>query len=87
MDLGIASFCMEKIFSKTLPLLYEYNDKALQKEMATHSSRLAWEFTWTEEPSGLLSMQLQKSWNNLTTKQQSMIKPIRNGSYFLFVGN
>ena len=25
----------------------------LQKEMATHSSILAWEISWTEEPSGL----------------------------------
>ena len=25
----------------------------LEKEMATHSSILAWEIPWTEEPSGL----------------------------------
>ena len=29
---------------------------ALEKEMATHSSILAWEIPGTEEPSGLLSM-------------------------------
>ena len=29
---------------------------ALEKEMATHSSVLAWRIPWTEEPSGLLSM-------------------------------
>ena len=28
----------------------------LEKEMATHSSVLAWEIPWTEEPDGLLSM-------------------------------
>ena len=28
----------------------------LQEEMATHSSMLAWEIPWTEEPSGLQSM-------------------------------
>ena len=27
----------------------------LQKEMATHSSILAWEIPWTEEPGGLWS--------------------------------
>ena len=27
----------------------------LEKEMATHSSILAWEITWTEEPGGLYS--------------------------------
>ena len=26
---------------------------SLEKEMATHSSRLAWEIPWTEEPDGL----------------------------------
>ena len=33
----------------------------LEKEMATHSSILAWEIPWTEEPGGLQSMGLQKS--------------------------
>ena len=28
----------------------------LQKEMATHSSILAWEILWTKEPGGLQSM-------------------------------
>ena len=28
----------------------------LEKEMATHSSILAWEILWTEEPGGLQSM-------------------------------
>ena len=30
-----------------------------EKEMATHSSILAWEIPWTEEPGGLQSMRLQ----------------------------
>ena len=37
----------------------------LEKEMATHSSILAWEIPWTEEPGGLQSMGLQKSWTGL----------------------
>ena len=32
----------------------------LEKEMATHSIILAWEFPWTEEPGGLQSMGLQR---------------------------
>ena len=28
----------------------------LEKEMAAHSSNLAWKISWTEEPSGLQSM-------------------------------
>ena len=34
----------------------------LEKEMATHSSILAWKIPWTEEPGGLQSMGSQKSW-------------------------
>ena len=33
----------------------------LEKEMATHSSSLAWEIPWTEEPSGPQSMASQES--------------------------
>ena len=32
----------------------------LEKEIATHSSILAWEIPWTEEPGGLQSMGLQR---------------------------
>ena len=32
----------------------------LEKEMATHSSILAWKISWTEEPGGLPSMGLQR---------------------------
>ena len=32
----------------------------LEEEMATHSSILAWEIPWTEEPGGLQSMELQR---------------------------
>ena len=37
----------------------------LGKEMATHSSTFAWRTPWTEEPSGLASMELQ-SWTRLS---------------------
>ena len=33
----------------------------LEKEMATHSSNLAWKIPWMEEPDGLQSMGSQKS--------------------------
>ena len=32
----------------------------LEEEMATHSSILAWEMSWTEEPGGLESMGPQR---------------------------
>ena len=31
-------------------------EDALEEEMATHSSSLAWKTLWTEEPGGLQSM-------------------------------
>ena len=37
----------------------------LENEMATHSSILAWEIPWMEEPGGLQFMGLQKSWTQL----------------------
>ena len=33
----------------------------LEKEMATHSSILAWKIPWTEEPGGLQSIRLQRA--------------------------
>ena len=42
----------------------------LEKEMATHSSILAWEIPWTEEPDGLQSMGSQRVRHNLATKEQ-----------------
>ena len=33
----------------------------LEKEKAPHSSILAWEISWTEEPGGLQSVELQES--------------------------
>ena len=41
----------------------------LEKDMATHSSIIAWEIPWTEESGGLQSMGSQKSQAWLMTKQ------------------
>ena len=38
--------------------------------MATHSSILAWEIPWTEEPGQLLSMGSQRAGRDLASKQQ-----------------
>ena len=45
--------------------------QSLEKEMATHSSTLAWEILWTEEPGGLESKASQRVRHDLVTKQQS----------------
>ena len=56
---------------KNLPAMQEIQvrsldqEDALEKEMAIHSSVLAWRITWTEEPGGLQSMGSQ-SWMQLS---------------------
>jgi len=47
-------------------LTFHYH--ALEEEMATHSSVLAWRIPWTEEPGGLPSMGLHRvghDWSDL----------------------
>ena len=52
---------------KHLPAIWETwiqslgQEDPLEKEMATHSSILAWEIPWTEETGRLWPMALQKS--------------------------
>ena len=48
------------------PGLIPWSGRSHGEEMATHSSVLAWEISWTEEPGGLQPMVLQES----DTKQQ-----------------
>jgi len=51
---------------KLLPAMQETRVRSLgqedllEKEMATHSSILAWRIPWTEEPGGLQSMGWQR---------------------------
>ena len=48
----------------------------LEKEMATHSTTLAWESPWTEEPVGLQSKGPQRVGLDLEVKQQPLIYQI-----------
>ena len=52
---------MQKTWARSL-----YQEDPLQKEVATHSSILAWRIPWTEEPGGLESM----GWQESDTTQQ-----------------
>ena len=42
----------------------------LEEEMATHSSILAWEIPWKEEPGGLQSMGSQRVGHDLETNNK-----------------
>ena len=46
----------------------------LEKEMATHSSILAWKIPWTEETGVLQSMESQRVGRDLTTKRNKKKK-------------
>ena len=58
--------------AKNLPAMQETwvrslgQEDALEKEMAAHSSILAWRIPWTEEPGWLQSIWLQKSQTRLS---------------------
>ena len=49
-------------------------EDALEKEMAIHSSILAWEISWTEKPGELWFMGLQRVGYNLAAKHQQHTK-------------
>ena len=55
---------------KCLPAMWETRVRSLgredplEKEMATHSSTLAWKILWMEEPGGLQSMGSQRVGHN-----------------------
>ena len=61
---------------KNLPAVQESQvrflgrEDPLEEEVATHSSILAWEIPWTEEPGGLQSMGPQRVGHNSATEQQ-----------------
>ena len=54
----------------------------LEKEMATHSSILAWEIPWTEETGGLQFMRSQRVGYDLATKQQQQYNHVKSLRYF-----
>ena len=52
----------------------------LEKEMATHTSILAWRIPWTEEPGGLLSIGSHKvrlNWSDLFLGQEDTLENSR----------
>ena len=59
------SFCA---WEKTNTQLFIHTMEELEKEMATHSSILAWKIPWTEEPGRLQSMGSQRVGHDWATK-------------------
>ena len=67
---------MEKHLSAILETWIETlgQEDPLEKEMATHSSILAWETLWTVESGGPQSVGLQRGRYNLATKTNKQTK-------------
>ena len=63
------------------PVPFLGREDPLEKEMATHSSVLAWKIPWTEETSRLESMGSQRVGHDLVTKQHQKI--IETISFYL----
>ena len=70
---------------KNLPAMQETGvqsvgeEDPLEKEMATHSSTLAWRIPWTEEPGRLQSTGSQRVRRDLVTKQQQSLYKVPLG--------
>ena len=97
---GVITFCLLYCsyflmaqMVKRLPTMQETQvqslgwEDTLEKEMATHSSILAWKIPWTEEPGWLLSMGSQRvghDWlSNFTTYLLRFLRQELSGLPFL----
>ena len=54
------------------------SEEPVEKGMATHSSILAWEIPWTEEPGGLKFRGPQRVRHDSATKQHQQILVVEN---------
>ena len=65
----VCSVCRNSLQEMQETQVQSLDQKAsLEKEMATRSSILTWEFLWTEEPGGLQSMGSKRVGHDLVTK-------------------
>ena len=72
LTLGLRRLPLVAQMVKHLPAVWDTQIRSLgqedplEKEMATHSSTLAWKIPWMEEPGELQSMGVAKSWTQLS---------------------
>ena len=62
---GLQSMGSLKSWTRLSDFTFTFHFPALEKEMATHSSVLAWRISGTEEPGGLPSLGLHRVGHNL----------------------
>ena len=57
---GLQSVGVDESWTRLSDFTFTFHFHALEKEMATHSSVLAWRIPGTGKPGGLLSMRLHR---------------------------
>ena len=66
-----------------MPIIFPPSSNGMEKEMATHSSTLAWKIPWTEEPGGLQSMGSWRVGHDWATSLSCMEKEMATHSSVL----
>ena len=66
--------CCDSWCRKESDMIEGFHFHALEKEMATHSSVLAWRIPGTMEPGGLPSMELHRVNINTTKRLKNVLK-------------
>ena len=68
--------------------IFTFHFYALEKEMATHSSVLAWRIPWTEKPGRLQSRgshRVRHNWSDVAAASQQVFNPFfKNNFVYLF---
>ena len=61
--------------------LQETQEDPLEKELASHSSILAWRLPWTKESGRLQSIESQRIGHDLVTEQQQQEGPVGDSNW------
>ena len=69
----VARICLPMQETPEMRVRFLGQEDPLEKEMATHSSILAWEIPWTEEPGGPQSMGLRRVRHDYVHRHTSVV--------------
>ena len=76
---SINSLVLSLLYGPALTSIHDYWKKPLEKETATHSSILAWEIPWTEEPGSYNPRGCKES--DTTVQLSTQTNPNRSSAY------
>ena len=67
-----------------MPVQSSGREESLEKGLATYSSILSWRIPWTEEPGGIQSMEVTKSWTQYNGKEVQQCSDISHDGWNYF---